>query len=69
MTTAPNPLQSARRDRLVALKKMTKREVFDIWCRTCLGPVHCASISEQRKSWMAEDIAEAELGSRAPARP
>ena len=48
--------------RLESLKQRTKRNVFDIFCSVTLGRVHCATIGEQRKSWMIYDIIRAEFG-------
>jgi len=41
------------------LAAMTKREIFEIYCRVCLGRVHNAVCAEQKKSWMIADILKA----------
>ena len=43
------------------LNSKTKKEVFDIFCRRCLGRIHNASCAEQIKSFMVEDILSVEF--------
>ena len=43
------------------LKSKTKKEVFDIFCRRCLGRIHNARCVEQDKSFMVEDILHVEF--------
>jgi len=47
------------------LRKQTKAQVFAMWCSTCLGRIHCASIKEQRKGWMIYDIVRTKFGKSA----
>jgi hypothetical protein len=51
-----------RKDREIQLKKYSKKEVFEIYVRQCLGRVHNAVCSEQVKSYMIEDILNSEFG-------
>ncbi len=44
------------------LRQLPKAEVFEIWCRRCLGRIHSAQIGEQRKSWMVYDIVRSQYG-------
>jgi hypothetical protein len=44
---------------LKGLQAKTKREVFDLYCRVCLGRVHSATVGEMRKDWMIYDILKA----------
>jgi len=41
------------------LKTMSKKEVFAVYCRVCLGRVHNAVCAEMNKSWMIADILKA----------
>jgi hypothetical protein len=45
------------------LKSLTKKEVFEIYVRQCLGRVHNAKCGEQNKGWMIEDILRTEFRS------
>lgn len=49
-----------REARKQSLKQKSKREVFEIYVRTCCGRIHCADIREMRKGWMIDDILAAE---------
>ena len=50
-----------RKEREKELKGKSKKEVFEIYIRQCLGRVHNAKCSEQVKSWMIEDILNSEF--------
>lgn len=45
-----------------SLRKQTKAQVFSMWCSTCLGRIHCAKLSDQRKDWMIYDIVRGKYG-------
>lgn len=63
MNPNPAPAELARaRARVAELKRLTKREVGDIYARACLSRVHSLNLAEQRKSWMIYDIVRAEHG-------
>jgi hypothetical protein len=50
------------RQLVASLKSNSKAQVFSMWCTTCLGSIHCASIKEQRKGWMIYDIVSSKYG-------
>ena len=43
------------------LRSQSKEQVFKVWSQVCLGRVHNAKISEQRKNWMIYDIVKAQF--------
>lgn len=60
----PSNLDGARQF-VKSLRMQTKAQVFSIWCATCLGRIHFASIKEQRKGWMIYDIVCSKFGKAA----
>lgn len=61
-STKCTPLEVERFVMAANLRQRTKAQVFEIYCRECLGRVHNAKASELRKDWMIEDILVTRLG-------
>ena len=57
MTSIEQAKQTTRNLRL-----QSKAEVFKLWTHRCLGRIHNAQITEQRKSWMVYDIVRNQYG-------
>jgi hypothetical protein len=50
-------LTANQQARYNSLMQRSKKEVFAVYCAECLGRIHNASCAEQKKSWMAHDVA------------
>lgn len=57
-------IQDRARQTIQGLRKQTKAQVFVMWCAACLGRIHCATVSEQRKEWMIYDIVRSKYGAK-----